>query len=136
MAASSASSKTTAGETAERVDEVIRDEPLRRLARSRSNEKVAVLVEVAPAVPPPEIRLAPGRDGTSGRPDAITVVEPGEDGEPPVDAERVIAGILGHTPVYLRAAGAFACDLDGAQLAELTRSSAIASIRPNRRVAG
>ena len=135
MAPSSASSKVTAATTAERIDEVIRDDGLRRLARSRSSAAVAVLVEVARTVRPDKIRLTPGHDGTPRRPAAITVAASGDD-EPSVETKRVITEILGHPPVYIGVAGAFACDLNGAQLAELARSPAVASIRPNRRVTG
>jgi hypothetical protein len=137
MTSLSASSTTTAGAGADGVDDVIRDDELRRLARTHAAATVPVLVEVAQPVGSREMEVPTGSRDTVSRPDAVTVVMPGHDHrEPAREATRVVSDVLGYVPRYIPAAGAFACDATGAQLAQLARSRAVKSIRPNRRVNG
>jgi hypothetical protein len=119
----------------DRLDEVIRDEFLRRLAQDRSAAAAHVLIEVAPPTIARLVRLGRQRPPISGQPGAVTVTVPSGDGEgPPLEAARAVAEVLGRRPHYLRAAHAFVSDVTGAQLAALAASPEIRAIRPCRRV--
>jgi hypothetical protein len=118
---------------ADRIDTVITDGSLRRLAHERSADAAPVLIEVTgPSV---ETDIVVGRGGPiDGRPSAVRVRGGVSDPAPPDGAESAVRGILGRTPRYLRAARSFAAVATGAELAALAASPAVAAIRPDRKL--
>ena len=99
----------------DRIEAVIEDGPLRRLALDRSARTAPVLIEVAPSgAEAVEIRLG---GATVGRPAAV---------------DGAVRTVLGHAPRYLRAAHSYAAVATGAQLAALAALPGVAAIRPDR----
>jgi hypothetical protein len=117
---------------ADRIDAVIEDGSLRRLAHERSDEAAPVLIEVA--TPTTDVSIDLGRRGgaTVGAPQRVTVQA--ANGAPPAEASSEVSHILGRRPRYLRAAGAFAAVVSGAQLAALAANPLVQAIRPDRPV--
>jgi hypothetical protein len=117
---------------ADRIDAVIEDGSLRRLAHERSEETAPVLIEVSGPTKAVEIDL--GRRGgvTIGAPTRLTVEV--ADGNPPAAASEEVRDILGRPPRYLRAARAFSAVATGAQLAALAASPLVQAIRPAQAV--
>jgi len=113
---------------ADRIDAVIEDGSLRRLAHERSDEKATVLIEVAGPTKAVAIDLGRRGGATFGAPGRVTVEEP--DGPPPSAASHEVTDILGRRPRYLRAARAFSAVASGAQLAALAASPLVQAIRP------
>jgi hypothetical protein len=114
----------------ERIERVIADSSLRRLARARSDDTAPVLIEVA--VPTDEVTVTIGRRGAFGRPAAIAVNAPSAPAMAPPDAAAAfVQRVFGRTPQYLRAARSFAAVATGAQLATLAASPLVAAIRPD-----
>jgi hypothetical protein len=119
----------------DRVDEVIRDESLRRLAHERSAATASVLIEVTVPTASRPVRVGRRRPPISGQPTTVTVVVPLQpDGQPPPEAARAVTEVLGRTPRFLRAAHAFVSEATGAQLAALAASPSVHAIRPSKRV--
>ncbi len=119
---------------ADRIDSVITDGSLRRLAHERSADAAPVLIEVVG--PSAETDIVVGRGGPiDGRPSAVRVRGGISDPAPPDGAESAVRGILGRKPRYLRAARSFAAIATGAELAALAASPAVAAIRPDRKLA-
>jgi hypothetical protein len=120
---------------ADRIDTVITDGSLRRLARERSDSSAPVLIEVTGPTEDVELPLGRGR-AVEGRPSTITVAAsaPASKDAPPADAASAVSRILGKNPRYLRAARSFAAVATGAQLAALAANPAVAAIRPDRKL--
>ena len=118
-------------EPADRIDTVIEDPALRRLAHSGSEDSAApVLIEVEVPTDVDTVGL-PVRGGPShGRPDAVTVEI--STGQPEAATTRAVSSVIGQNPRYLRAAGAFAAVVTGAQLAALAATPVVRAIRPDR----
>ena len=118
----------------DRIDAVIEDGSLRRLARERSAAAAPVLIEVTG--PSADADLAVGRGAAVvGHPRTVTVHAGISDPSPPAGAASAVRDILGGTPRYLRAgARSFAAVATGAQLAALAASPAVAAIRPDRKL--
>jgi hypothetical protein len=117
----------------DRIDTVIEDGSLRRLAHERSTAAAPVLIEVTG--PSAETEIAIGRGApVVGRPASVTVRAGPSDPTPPDGAASAVSHILGRTPRYLRAARSFAAVATGAQLAALAASPAVAAIRPDRQL--
>jgi hypothetical protein len=116
----------------DRIDTVITDGSLRRLAHERSDTSAPVLIEVAGPTDEVEVRVGRG-PAVDGRRSTIAVAAsaPGTSA-PPKGAASAVSRILGGTPRYLRAARSFAAVATGAQLAALAASPAVAAIRPDR----
>jgi hypothetical protein len=117
---------------ADRIDAVIEDGSLRRLAHERSKEAAPVLIEVAGPTKAVDIGLGRRGGATIGAPTRITVEV--ADGNPSPDASEEVSDILGRPPRYLRAARAFAAVATGAQLAALAASPLVQAIRPAQAV--
>jgi hypothetical protein len=118
---------------ADRIDTVITDGSLRRLAHERSAAAAPVLIEVTG--PSSEAEIAVARAGPiDGRPSAVRVRGGISDPAPPDGAESAVRRILGRTPRYLRAARSFAAVATGAELAALAASPVVAAIRPDRKL--
>jgi hypothetical protein len=115
---------------ADRIDAVIEDGPLRRLARDRSDETVPVLIEMVGPTKDVDINLGRRGGATIGAPTTVTIAT--SNGAPPRSASREVTHILGRRPHYLRAARAFAAVATGAQLAALAASPLVQAIRPDR----
>ena len=117
----------------DRIDTVITDGSLRRLAHERSATSAPVLIEVAGPTDEVEVRVGRG-PAVDGRRSTIAVAAsaPGPSEAPPKGAASAVSRILGGTPRYLRAARSFAAVATGAQLAALAASPAVAAIRPDR----
>jgi hypothetical protein len=113
---------------ADRIDAVIEDGSLRRLARERSDETAPVLIEVAGPTKPVDIDLGRRGGATIGAPTRLTIEV--ADGNPPDAASHEVSDILGRPPRYLRAARAFSAVATGAQLAALAASPLVQAIRP------
>jgi hypothetical protein len=117
---------------ADRIDAVIEDGSLRRLAHERSKETAPVLIEVAGPTKAVDIDLGRRGGATIGAPTHVTVEV--ADGNPPADASEEVTDILGRPPYYLRAARAFSAVATGAQLAALAASPLVQAIRPAQAV--
>jgi hypothetical protein len=117
----------------DRIDQVIGDEALRRLARQRSTEVVPVLIEVDEPSAPAEIELGRRRETVTGRTTSIPVTVPTQ-AAATAEAVRVLTDVFGRTPPYLRAAHAFVSRATGAQLAALAASPLVRAISPDRHV--
>jgi hypothetical protein len=117
---------------ADRIDAVIADGSLRRLAHERSNEKAPVLIEVTGPTKTVSVDLGRRGGATIGAPTRLTVEV--ADGNPPDDASHEVTDILGRPPRYLRAARAFSAVATGAQLAALAASPLVLAIRPAQAV--
>jgi len=124
----------------DRIDTVIADGSLRRLAHERSAASAPVLIEVTGPSRPADVTVARG-GAVDGRRATVTVMAgaggagaAGADRTPPDGAVSEVSGILGRTPRYLRAARSFAAVATGAQLAALAASPAVAAIRPDRQL--
>jgi hypothetical protein len=117
---------------ADRIDAVIEDGSLRRLAHERSDEEAPVLIEVT--VPTTDVAIELGARGsaTVGAPARVAVKV--TDGAPPREASTEVSHILGRRPRYLRAANAFSAVASGAQLAALAALPLVQAIRPDRPV--
>ena len=113
---------------ADRIDAVIEDGSLRRLAHERSDEKTPVLIEVAGPTKTVDIDLGRRAGSAVGAPTHVTVER--ADGPPPSAASHEVTDILGRRPRYLRAARAFSAVATGAQLAALAASPLVQAIRP------
>ena len=111
----------------DRIDSVIADGSLRRLAHERSATSAPVLIELATPARDAEVAVASGRRATVG-------VRAADGRTPPDGAVSEVSGILGRTPRYLRAARSFAAVATGAQLAALAASPTVAAIRPDRQL--
>ena len=116
---------------ADRIDTVIEDGSLRRLAHERSAATAPVLIEVAGPTDDVDIPVARGVP-VDGRPATVTVGARISDPSPPAGAVSAVRHILGRTPRYLQAARSFAAIATGAELAALAASPAVAAIRPDR----
>jgi len=117
----------------DRIDAVIEDGSLRRLARERSAAAAPVLIEVTG--PSKDADLAVGRGAAVvGHPPTVAVHAGISDPAPPAGAASAVRDILGGKPRYLRAARSFAAVATGAQLAALAASPAVAAIRPDRKL--
>jgi hypothetical protein len=112
----------------DRLDTVITDGSLRRLAREQSDATAPVLIELAGPTEDVEVRI--GRGGATFRPSTVTIAA--STGAPAPDAEQAVTRILGSKPRYLNAARAFAAVATGAQLAALAANPIVAAIRPDR----
>jgi hypothetical protein len=117
---------------ADRIDAVIEDGSLRRLAHERSDEMAPVLIEVAGPTKAVDIDLGRRGGATVGAPSRITVDV--ADGSPPPAASHEVTDILGRPARYLRAARAFSAVASGAQLAALAASPLVQAIRPAQTV--
>jgi hypothetical protein len=117
---------------ADRIDAVIEDGSLRRLAHERSDEKAPVLIEVTGPTKAVSIDLGRRGGATIGAPTRVTVDV--ADGNPPPAASEQVTDILGRSPRYLRAARAFSAVASGAQLAALAASPMVLAIRPAQAV--
>jgi hypothetical protein len=117
----------------DRIDTVIADGSLRRLARERSTTKAPVLIEVTGPSRPVDVAVARG-GAVDGRRPTVTVMAGAAERTPPDGAVSEVSGILGRTPRYLRAARSFAAVATGAQLAALAASPMVAAIRPDRQL--
>ena len=116
---------------ADRIDTVIEDGSLRRLARERSAATAPVLIEVTG--PTEDVTVPVARGGRiDGRPATVTVGAGMSGRTPPAGAVSAVRHILGRTPRYLQAARSFAAVATGAELAALAASPAVAAIRPDR----
>jgi hypothetical protein len=117
---------------ADRIDAVIEDGSLRRLAHERSDEESPVLIEMA--TPTKDVPIDHGARGsaTVGAPSRVAVKV--VDGTLPPAATTEVSHILGRRPRYLRAANAFAAVASGAQLAALAALPLVQAIRPDRPV--
>ena len=113
----------------DRIDTVITDGSLRRLAREGSASAARVLVEVDGSTEPVEVAARRGR--IEGRPVTVAVAAAAGNG-PPAEAASAVSRIVGGTPRYLRAARSFVVIATGAQLAALANSPAVVAIRPDR----
>jgi hypothetical protein len=116
---------------ADRIDTVIEDATLRRLARSASDDTTApVLIEVD--VPTSQDVVAVARAGSPsfGVPGVVAVER--TTGRPTSAATRAVSRVLGRTPQYVGAARAYAAVATGSQLAALAATPAVRAIRPNR----
>jgi hypothetical protein len=118
----------------DRIDAVITDASLRALAHNESGASAPVLIELDGPMAARRVDLGRRRDEVGSTPSSVVVIAPA--GRPAAAAVRAVAGILGHTPRYLRAAGAFAAEATGAQLAALAATPAVRAISPNRRIGG
>ncbi len=116
---------------ADRIDTVITDGSLRRLAHERSDASVSVLIEVSGPTEGVEVPIGRGA-GIGGRPGTVAVAASRASSAAPANAASAVTGILGRTPHYLRAARSFAAEATGAQLAALAASPVVAAIRPDR----
>jgi hypothetical protein len=116
----------------DRIDAVIADGSLRRLAHERSEQTSPVLIEIAGPTKAVDINLGRRGGATIGAPTGISVNA--NDGSPPEAASEEVLRVLGRSPRYLRAARAYAAIATGAQLAALAASPLIHAIRPNRPV--
>jgi hypothetical protein len=116
------------GAVADRIDAVIEDGSLRRLAHERSDEEAPVLIEVTGPTKAVSIDLGRRGGATIGAPTGVTVDV--ADGNPPPAASEEVTDILGRPPRYLRAARAFSAVASGAQLAALAASPLVLAIRP------
>jgi hypothetical protein len=117
----------------DRIDTVINDGSLRKLAHERSGVAAPVLIEVSG--PTEDVVVPLGRGAAiDGRPatTAVAASAPTSSKAPPADAASAVSRILGSTPRYLRAARSFAAVATGAQLAALAANPAVAAIRPDR----
>ncbi len=117
---------------ADRIDAVIEDGSLRRLAHERSDEAAPILIEVAAPTTDVAIDLGARGSATVGAPARVDVKV--VDGSPTREASTEVSHILGRRPRYLRAANAFAAIASGAQLAALAASPLVQAIRPDRPV--
>jgi hypothetical protein len=118
---------------ADRIDAVIEDGSLRRLAHERSASAAPVLIEVAGPTEEVDLPIAHG-GALNGRPAQVTVRAGVNDRKPPAGAVSAVRHILGRTPRYLQAARSFAAIATGAELAALAASPAVAAIRPDRQL--
>jgi hypothetical protein len=100
------------------------DPDLRSLATEGSDSVVSVLIQVDE--PPPRVTLA---QGTQRR---WRVDSPSAAGLRRAEAAQFLGQVLGSTPRWLSAAGAFVADVTGAQLAEIARSPLTRSVARNR----
>jgi hypothetical protein len=116
---------------ADRIDTVIEDGSLRRLARERSAAAAPVLIEVTGPSVDTDVVVARGAP-IGARPGTTTVRAGVAERTPPDGAASAVREILGRTPRYLRAARSFAAVATGAELAALAASPAVAAIRPDR----
>ena len=116
---------------ADRIDTVIEDGSLRRLAHERSAAAAPVLIEVTGPTTDADVVIARGAP-VDGRRDTVTVRASASERTPPDGAASAVSHILGRTPRYLRAARSFAAVATGAELAALAASPAVAAIRPDR----
>lgn len=110
--------------------EVIRDVELRRLADRRSHRRVRVLVALRQPTTARSLRR--GREAASRGPLQIEVADHRSYTEVMRAAE--ITHITGHTPHYLRSAGAFVTTTSGNQLADIAALPWVAAIRPCRHI--
>lgn len=99
------------------------DPDLRHFAAEGSDGVVSVLIQVDD--PPPRVILA---QGTQRR---WRVDQPPQ-GLRRAEAAQFLGRVLGSTPRWLSAAGAFVADVSGKQLAEIARSPLTRSVAPNR----
>jgi hypothetical protein len=119
----------------DRIDTVITDGSLRRLAHERSATRAPVLIEVTGPSRPADVAVARGGAVDGRRPTVTVMAAAGAvESTPPDGAVSEVSGILGRTPRYLRAARSFAAMATGAQLAALAASPAVAAIRPDRQL--
>jgi hypothetical protein len=116
---------------ADRIDTVIEDATLRRLARSASDDTtVPVLIEVDVPQSQDDVAVTRGGGPSFGVP--VTVAVERTKGRPTSAAARAVSVVLGLTPQYVGAAHAYAAVATGSQLAALAATPAVRAIRPNR----
>ena len=118
---------------ADRIDTVIEDGSLRRLAHERSTAAAPVLIEVAGPTTDADVVIARGVP-VDGQHTTVRVRANAAERTPPAGAVTAVSHILGRTPRYLRAARSFAVVATGAELAALAASPAVAAIRPDRKL--
>jgi hypothetical protein len=117
---------------ADRIDAVIEDGSLRRLAHERSDETAPVLIEVTGPTKTVDVDLGRRGGATIGAPTRLRLEV--ADGNPPDAASHEVSDILGRPTRYLRAARAFSAVATGAQLAALAASPLVQAIRPAQAV--
>jgi hypothetical protein len=118
---------------ADRIDTVIEDGSLRRLAHERSTATAPVLIEVFGPTGDAEVVIARG-GAVDGRRTTVKVRPNAAERTPPAGAVTAVSDILGRTPRYLRTARSFAAVATGKELAALAASPAVAAIRPDRKL--
>jgi hypothetical protein len=123
------------GDSRHLVDK-IGDQELRRLAQSRGEHRVPVIVEVKTPQPTVELEPVESNRGASWRARAVRWSNDDDDrARRALDAAHTfLSHLLGVEPVALTAARAFAAEVNGEELRQIVMSKLTKAVYPDRKV--